>query len=74
MTPAAVGRPVASGEGGRLRVVHCVGFYFPDSTGGTEVYVRDLVSALSQHSIDGTIIAASTLKLRNQSNHHQTLF
>lgn len=59
MTPAAVGRPVASGEGRRLRVVHCVGFYFPDSTGGTEVYVRDLVSALSQHSIDGTIVAAT---------------
>lgn len=43
----------------RLRVVHCVGFYFPDSTGGTEVYVRDLVSALSRHSVDGTIIAAT---------------
>ncbi|TAJ87535.1 glycosyltransferase [Reyranella sp.] len=46
--------------GGRpLRIVHCVGFYFPDSTGGTEVYVRDLVTALSRHSIDGTIIAAT---------------
>ena len=43
----------------RLRVVHCVGFYFPDSTGGTEVYVRDLVSALSRHSVDSTIIAAT---------------
>lgn len=43
----------------RLRVVHCVGFYFPDSTGGTEVYVRDLVAALSQRGIDGTIIAAT---------------
>lgn len=45
--------------GRRLRIVHCVGFYFPDSTGGTEVYVRDLVTALSRHSIDGTIIAAT---------------
>lgn len=45
--------------GRRLRVVHCVGFYFPDSTGGTEVYVRDLVTALSRHSIDSTIIAAT---------------
>ena len=44
---------------GRLRIVHCVGFYFPDSTGGTEVYVRDLVAALSEHGIDGTIIAAT---------------
>jgi glycosyltransferase involved in cell wall biosynthesis len=46
-------------HGGRLRVVHCVGFYFPDSTGGTEVYVRDLVSALSRYSVDSTIIAAT---------------
>ncbi len=45
--------------GRRLRVVHCVGFYFPDSTGGTEVYVRDLVTALSAHAIDSTIIAAT---------------
>lgn len=43
----------------RLRVVHCVGFYFPDSTGGTEVYVRDLVAALSDREIDGMIIAAT---------------
>jgi glycosyltransferase involved in cell wall biosynthesis len=43
----------------RLRVVHCVGFYFPDSTGGTEVYVRDLVSALTRQSVDGTIVAAT---------------
>jgi glycosyltransferase involved in cell wall biosynthesis len=43
----------------RLRVVHCIGFYFPDSTGGTEVYVRDLTKALLSHSIDGTIIAAT---------------
>jgi glycosyltransferase involved in cell wall biosynthesis len=45
--------------GGRLRVVHCVGFYFPDSTGGTEVYVRDLVAALSRYGVDGTVIAAT---------------
>ena len=51
---SAGGRP-----GRRLRVVHCVGFYFPDSTGGTEVYVRDLVTALSAHAIDNTIIAAT---------------
>lgn len=42
-----------------LRVVHCVGFYFPDSTGSTEVYVRDLVAALSRRSVDSTIIAAT---------------
>jgi len=43
----------------RLRVVHCAGFYFPDSTGGTEVYVRDLTRELLSDSIDGTIIAAT---------------
>lgn len=59
MTSAVVGVSGTSGEGKRLRIVHCVGFYFPDSTGGTEVYVRDLVSALSRHSMDGTIIAAT---------------
>lgn len=47
----------------RLRVVHCVGFYFPDSTGGTEVYVRDLLTALDRYSIDGTIIAATDRSL-----------
>ncbi len=47
------------GGEGRLRVVQCVGFYFPESTGGTEVYVRDLVQALSRHSIESTIVAAT---------------
>jgi glycosyltransferase involved in cell wall biosynthesis len=46
-------------QGRRLRVVHCVGFYFPDSTGGTEVYVRDLVTALAGHDVDNTIIAST---------------
>jgi glycosyltransferase involved in cell wall biosynthesis len=59
MTSAAVGVPGDVGESRRLRIVHCVGFYFPDSTGGTEVYVRDLVSALSRHSMEGTIVAAT---------------
>ncbi|MFN4016487.1 MAG: glycosyltransferase [Reyranella sp.] len=59
MTSASVRTPGLADGGRRLRVVHCVGFYFPDSTGGTEVYVRDLVSALSRHAMDGTIIAAT---------------
>jgi glycosyltransferase involved in cell wall biosynthesis len=42
-----------------LRVVHCVGFYFPDPVGGTEVYVRDLAAALVAHGVESTI-AAST--------------
>lgn len=49
--------PVPTPE--RLRIVHCVGFYFPETTGGTEVYVRDLVSSLSADAIDGTVLAAT---------------
>lgn len=43
----------------RLRVTHCVGFYFPDSTGGTEVYVRDLAASLSRRGVDSSIVAAT---------------
>jgi len=43
----------------RMRVVQCAGFYFPESTGGTEVYVRDLVSVLARDSIESTIIAVT---------------
>ena len=39
-------------DDGRLRVGHCVGFYFPENVGGTEVYVRDLVEGLASCSID----------------------
>lgn len=43
-----------------LRVVHCVGFYFPDPVGGTEVYVRDLASALHERGVESSIAAAIT--------------
>ncbi|CAN5829639.1 glycosyltransferase family 4 protein [soil metagenome] len=52
-------RDGAAMNGRPLRIVHCVGFYFPESTGGTEVYVRDLVSELAAHSIEGAIVAAT---------------
>ena len=41
------------------RIAHCVGFYFPDQVGGTEVYVQDLVPALARRSVDGYVIAAT---------------
>ncbi len=47
------------GRGRRLRVGHCVGFYFPENVGGTEVYVRDLASGLGNFSIDSCIVAAT---------------
>jgi glycosyltransferase involved in cell wall biosynthesis len=51
---------VASGSGDRRpRIAHCVGFYFPDMVGGTEVYVQDLLAELAKRSVDGYVIAAS---------------
>jgi len=55
-------RPIADSSGnvtGRMRVVQGAGFYFPESTGGTEVYVRDLVSVLARESIESAIVAAT---------------
>jgi glycosyltransferase involved in cell wall biosynthesis len=43
-----------------LRVVQCVGFYFPDPVGGTEVYVRDLAAALVERGIESTVAASTT--------------
>ncbi len=43
-----------------LRVVHCIGFYFPDPVGGTEVYVRDLAAALLEHGVESSIAASTT--------------
>jgi glycosyltransferase involved in cell wall biosynthesis len=45
--------------GRRPRIAHCVGFYFPDMVGGTEVYVQDLLSELAKREVDGYVIAAS---------------
>jgi glycosyltransferase involved in cell wall biosynthesis len=42
-----------------LCVVHCVGFYFPDQVGGSEVYVRDLATALAERDVESSIIAAT---------------
>ncbi|MFO1157462.1 MAG: glycosyltransferase [Reyranellaceae bacterium] len=48
-----------TGSSNRLRVVQCAGFYFPESVGGTEVYVRDLALALRAHSVDSIVMAAT---------------
>ena len=53
------GSPLDSSGSTNLRVAHCVGFYFPDGVGGTEVYVHDLASSLSQYSVDSSIVAAT---------------
>jgi glycosyltransferase involved in cell wall biosynthesis len=47
-----------------VRVAHCVGFYFPDQVGGTEVYVQDLLAELSRRSVDGYVVAATDERYR----------
>lgn len=40
-----------------MRVAHCLGWYFPESVGGTEVYVRDLARALHGQGIESVVLA-----------------
>ena len=41
-----------------MNVIHALAWYFPDSTGGTEVYVAGLVGELKAYGIVSTIAAA----------------
>ncbi len=41
------------------RVAHCVGFYFPENVGGTEVYVHDLINSLADFSVESSVVAAT---------------
>ncbi len=41
-----------------MNVIHALGYYFPDTSGGTEVYVNGLVKALRSHNIEGHVAAA----------------
>ncbi|AMN43743.1 glycosyltransferase [Rhodoplanes sp. Z2-YC6860] len=43
-----------------MRVVQCAGFYYPDSVGGTEVYVDFLAQGLRDQGID-TVVAAPAM-------------
>lgn len=42
-----------------IRVVHAVGWYLPDSMGGTERYVAGLCAALRKHSIESVVVVPS---------------
>lgn len=42
-----------------MNVIHAVAWYFPESTGGTEVYVSGLVKELSALGITNSVVAAS---------------
>lgn len=41
-----------------LKVLHTLGWFFPDSTGGTEVYVHELIRELRNLGVDGSVAAA----------------
>jgi glycosyltransferase involved in cell wall biosynthesis len=41
-----------------MNVLHALAWYFPDSTGGTEVYVSGLVDELAAFGVSGSITAA----------------
>ncbi|WP_421999005.1 glycosyltransferase [Reyranella sp.] len=54
----SVGLP-ARAAGEELRVLHCAGFYFPATTGGTEVYVRDLAEGLRKYGVASSVCASA---------------
>src|ERR1700676_3416706 len=41
-----------------MKVLHALAWYFPESTGGTEVYVSGLVRELAAFGVAGTVAAA----------------
>lgn len=43
-----------------MHVAHNLAWYFPDSSGGTEVYVESLVRSLEERGVRGSVIAATT--------------
>ena len=47
----------AKAAGEELRILHCAGFYLPGTTGGTEVYVRDLAEGLRRHAVASNVCA-----------------
>ena len=40
-----------------MRLLHALGWYFPDNTGGTEVYVQGLAQTLAQRGHDVIVVA-----------------
>jgi glycosyltransferase involved in cell wall biosynthesis len=42
-----------------LKVIHALGWYFPSSSGGTEVYVDALIKGLQRHGVASVVAAAS---------------
>jgi len=42
-----------------VKIVHALGWYFPSSSGGTEVYVDGLIKGLRRHGIDSVVASAT---------------
>ena len=51
-------RAIGSASRDRLKVIHALGWYFPESSGGTEVYVDGLAKHLIACGVDSSIVAA----------------
>lgn len=43
-----------------MRVVHCVGWYLPQSVGGSELYVHGLARALRAHGVETIVMAPAS--------------
>lgn len=53
-----------------MRVVHCAGFYYPDSTGGTEVYVESLAKGLHTQGIEAVVAAPAVSTEPSEYTHN----
>lgn len=42
-----------------VRVVHNLGWYLPDSQGGSEIYVQNIIKSLSQIRVESVVVAGS---------------
>lgn len=52
-----------------MKVVQCVGWYFPEQVGGSEVYVAGLAAGLRQRGVDSVIAAPLDGDLPRQGQH-----
>jgi glycosyltransferase involved in cell wall biosynthesis len=53
-----------------MKIAHAIGWYFPESRGGTEVYVDALARGLSAHGIRSTVIAPLQGETERRYEHH----
>ena len=57
-----------------MHIIESVGFYYPDSTGGTEVYVGALAGYLQAQGIECSVVAPSALERPTQYFHEGIRF